>query len=227
MRALSHLFTLAAIFVMLSGRAAWAIPVTWQASGTVDYVVNVPPSDVLGDLETGTTWTLELTFDSEAIGTLLHAGTYPTYVYDDAVSARFRLGGFEYTNESGDIYVNADLPVHGVSTPLGGPGLVQFQFLKGWLGGGPDLNAGLGLLLASYNDLTAFDGQLPSVPHQYHPPDAKLGGLMWKSWLDGHNSEFGSSEFNPVPVPEPTSLVLVGSGLLLAAARRRKRNSGA
>lgn len=226
MRALSHLFTLAVFFVMLSGQAAWAVPITWQSSGTITHVVNEPPFDVLGDLEIGTTWTLELTFDPAASGTLLHPGANPTYRYDDAVSARFRLGEFEYTNATGDIYVNADLPVVGSSTPLGGPGLVQFQFLKGWLGGGPDLNAGLGLLLASYNDLTAFSGQLPSVPHQYHPPDGKLGGLLWKSWLPG-GSEFSSAEFNPVPVPEPTSLVLVGSGLLLAAARRRKRNSGA
>lgn len=228
MRALSHLIPLATLFVMLGGQTAWAIPITWQSSGTIDSVTNQVPDDVLGDLLVGTTWSLELTFDPEAAGTLLHAGENPTYWYDNAVTARFRLGDEEYTNDTGDIYVNADLPGFGYSK-LGGPGLVQFQFVKGWLGSGSDfLNTNLGLFLASYNDLTAFDGQLPTAPHQYQHPGSPFGGIRWMSSIGERHSEFYGGEFNPVPVPEPTSLVLLGSGLLLAAVRRRtKRTSGA
>lgn len=225
MRAAVRSALFAVICGVIGASNAWAIPITWEASGVLNYViVSSPPGDPLEGIHVGTEWTLELTFDSESPGTLAHPGTSPTYVYQDAVSARFRLGEYDYTNPNGDIFINADLPVIGHSTSLGGPGLVQFQFLDGWLGGagGPDLNFGIGLLLLSYNDLNAIDGSLPSVPNRA-PNQSALGGLMW-----GLNySQFGSSSFNPVPVPEPASMLLVGTGLALIAARLRKRKRSA
>ncbi len=227
MRAATRSVLLAAMCGVLVPSTAWAIPITWQASGVIDqFNSGAPPYPILEGIGLGTEWTLELTFDTDAIGTLLHPGINPTFVYTDAVDATFRLGGYEYTNSDGDIFVNADLPIVGSSTPLGGPGLVQFQFLRGWLGGGggPDLNAGLGLFLASYNDPNAINGGLPTIPNQYHPPGAQLGGLTWGSSVGtGNYSHFGSTSFNPVPVPEPTSLLLFGTGLTLAVWRARRK----
>jgi hypothetical protein len=207
---------------------AWAVPITWEASGVIEHVI--PDAfGTLDDLSVGTPWKLQVTFDPDTPGILLHPGDSPTYLYSDAISnTKFQLGAFEYTNPSGDIYINADLPVFGSSTALGGPGLVQFQWLQGWLGGngGPDLNTQLGLMLATYNDLNAVDGSLPFVPNR-SPVQSVLGGLEWDSELGGSGAQFTSSTFNPLPVPEPTSILLVGTGLGLIAARRRKRKHSA
>jgi hypothetical protein len=127
-----------------------------------------------------------------------------------------------YTNSAGDIYTNWDLPIGGCPAPTG---RVQFQWLGGWTGGtgGPDLNAGSGLMLASYIDLLALDGSLPSSPH----PGAAtaLSGLQWTT-LQAPTSQFVSSfdpQVAPTAVPEPASLLLVGSGVAFIARRFRRR----
>lgn len=208
--------------------SASAIPITWQASGVIERVSDTEPFGDLDAIAVGTSWILELSFDSDAPGILFPfgdpgiPGKPPTYVYRDAVNARFVLGTYEYTS-LGDIFVNADLPEIGTSTTLGKPGLVQFQMLNRWLGGtgGPDLNAGTGLMLASYNDANAVDGSLPIIP-VWSAEQGLIHGLLWTTFRSYPGAEFASS-FNPVAVPEPTSLLLVGSCLALLAVRRRAR----
>ncbi len=110
----------------------------------------------------------------------------------------------------------------GCGSSLGGSGLVQFQWLGGWSGGagGPNLNLFLGLLLASYNDVNAADGSLPTVPNP-SAVQSVLAGLEWDSslGLDPLQAQFTSS-FNPQPVPEPASWLLMATGLTMLAKRR-------
>jgi len=217
----------AALCVLVAVPSAWAIPVTWQASGVIDFKSDSEPYGELDLVVRGMPWTLTLTFDPDAPGRLLSdpASTRPpTYVYKDAVSSQFTLGSYEYTS-LGDIFVNADLPWLGTSTDDGKPGLVQFQILDRWTGGagGPDLNAGLGLMLASYNDANTFDGSLPSIP-VLSAEQGLFGGLLWTTLRSYPGSDFGSNTFNPAVVPEPTSLLLLGSGVALLATRRLRRS---
>lgn len=212
---------------VIGSGAAWATPVTWQASGVISSMSDQAPYGELDPMSIGTAWTLELTFDPDAPGVQMHPETSPTtYLYKDVVNAQFQLGGFEYTS-LGDIFVNADLPVYGSSTDDGKPGLVQFQMHDRWMGGagGPDLNAGTGLMLASYNDANTFDGSLPSLP-VWSAEQGLFGGLFWTTLRSYPGSDF-SAPFNPRVVDstvaaEPASLLLLGSGLALLAVRRRR-----
>lgn len=223
-RLLSVLFV---AICVIGVRSASATPITWHASGEIDSKID--EIGALNSVSLGTSWTLEVTFDPDTAGVLLHPGSSPTYVYDNAiVGAAFQLGDFEYTNAGGDIFTNADLPVVGSSTDLGGPGLVQFQWLKGWTGGngGPDLNLFAGLMLASFNDVNAVDGSLPTSPNPSAFQGA-LSGLLWDS-LSTPGAQFSSHSFTPVAaVPEPTSLLLVGTGVALLVARRRSKRKDA
>jgi len=203
-----------------------ATPVTWEASGTIG--TKADTLGVLTAIPIGTPWTLDITFDPATPGTLSPSCSSPTYIYTGAISNTvFQIGGSTYSNSGGTIYTNADLPVVGCSSALGGPGLVQFQWLRGWTGGagGANLNFGLGLLLASYNDVNAVDGSLPSIP--VRGPLSVLDGLEWDGTLNCSPfcAQF-TSTFDPRPVPEPASSVLLVTGLATAAiARRRRRHS--
>ncbi len=215
---------------VVGASGASAAPVTWQSAGTIDYVTDQNAS--LPGIVTGALWTLAVTFEPETPGELQNIlGNIPTYRYANAIQqTTFELAGFSYVNAGGDIYTNADLPYVGASTALGGPGLVQLQWRGGWTGGagGPNLNAGLGLFLASYNDVNALDGSLPVVPVR-SPEQGNLSGLMWNLTLPPGIAQFGSAQFNPqvdpltsmVPIPEPASMLLVGTGVALLARYRR------
>jgi hypothetical protein len=217
--------------VLIGAAPLSAAPVTWQASGQIGNIIN--PMGALNTIAIGTAWNLEITFNPDAAGVPQPCGA-PSIRYAGAISeTRFQLGAFEYTNAGGDIYTNSDLPVIGCSTPLGGAGLVQFQWLGGWTGGagGPNLNLDLGLLLASYNDVNAAGGSLPTTPNPSAVQSA-LAGLEWDSTLGGPLQHQFTSSFNPQavppqPVPEPASVLLVGAGMTLLARRRWAHRHGA
>jgi hypothetical protein len=211
------------MLLMLVSRDASATPVTWNATGHLNTVGDT--FGVLNPLAPGAQWMLSFTFDSDASATALSCGA-PTYRYAGAIKATtFQVGGFAYSNAGGDIYTNYALPVGTCGSPLDSLGLVQFQWLQGWVGspGAPDLNHNLGLLLASYRDMNSMTGALPFAPHM-HPTQSPFSGLEWDGVLGGGPIyEQFTSDFNPVsaPVPEPGTIVLVSIGAASIARRLR------
>jgi hypothetical protein len=208
------------ILMSIAGRAI-AAPVTWFATGTTH--ITLDQAGALSGLAEGTPWQLQFTFDPLASGTVNPGCAQPIYFYDNAItSTTLQVGGLVYTNATGDIYTNWDLPIGGCPTPSG---RVQFQWLGGWSGGtgGPNLNAGSALMLASYIDLLALDGSLPGSPTPGSPN--ALNGLQWTT-LQAPTSQFVSSfdpQLAPTAVPEPGTLVLLASGGLMAARRLRRK----
>lgn len=200
-----------------------AAPIMWQVSGSISHLTD--SAGVLDSIDVGVPWLLEFTFNPDALGHNVHPSLPTTYYYADAIGAtRFQLGDVVYTSAGGDIAVNYGLPIGNGVSNVSGQGLVQFQWLQGWSGGqgGPDLNWGVGLLLASYNDVNATNGQIPTFPN----PDSiqsALAGLLWDaSPGSGFGPQF-TAPFEPTPVPEPTSLLLLGSGIAALIAGRARR----
>jgi hypothetical protein len=223
-RRLHTLASVAIAFALVSAvdvRDVVGAPITWRASGSVHIFSD--PFGVLSGVPDGTPWQLEFTFDPTSSGTLLPITcTEPIYYYSGAISSTiFQLGSFTYTNPRGDVFTNWDLPIGSCPAPSG---MVQFQWLGGWVTqpGSPNLNFGAGLMLASYIDLVAVDGSLPFVPQMNG--GNQFSGLFWTSLFGPE--QFGSSfdpQVAPTAVPEPASLLLVGSGVAFIARRFRRR----
>jgi hypothetical protein len=134
----------------------------------------------------GKPWTLDITFDPSTLGSSLPWGSSSTLYKGAVTDTYFKIGGFTYTRSGGDIFTNCALPVGTCGTPLNSAGLVQFQWLGGWSGGtgAPNLNSGLGLLLASYKDLNALSGGLPAFPDP-SLAQSVFSGLEWDGMLGG------------------------------------------
>jgi hypothetical protein len=173
----------------------------------------------------GLPWNLTFTFEPETPRQSGICSTGNVGLYPNAITASFlQLGDFSYTFSSGraDIFTNADLPAVG----CGEGGIVQFHWLGDWLGspGAPLIH---GLLIASYFDEQACDGSLPAVPGAFPTSCGgqflALGGLQFWYDLPIQGDWFGSS-FNPQVVPEPGTWLLLSSGLVAIAARRRRRH---
>lgn len=217
----------------VGARQASASPITWSATGMIDSVSGTTPPwyehlALPGFIIPGLPWTLTFTFDPQTPA--VQRSCSNSFFYGGAISeTRFQLGGFTYTHtqpQAADIFTNADLP----ATGCGGGGIVQFHWNGGvdqWVGnpGAPILRTGL--MIASYFDEQACNGMLPAVPGPF-PSSCTgqflaLGGLaLWSYPLSfGGGTFVSSSTFSPSVVPEPGTWVLLGSGLAVAAFRRR------
>ncbi len=85
---------------LISAAPVSATPVTWQASGQINHLVD--PVGALTAISIGTNWTFDITFDPDTPGVLNGGCLTPTYRYAGAISeARFQLGDFTYTNGGG------------------------------------------------------------------------------------------------------------------------------
>ncbi len=225
----------------IGAERASASPITWGATGTIDSVfrgITLPWEEHLAlpdFIVPGLPWVLTFTFDPDTPG--VERSCPNSFFYGGAISdTRFQLGGFTYTHsqpEAADIFTNADLP----ATGCGSGGIVQFHWNGGldqWVGtpGAPVLYTGL--MIASYFDEQACDGSLPAVPGAF-PSSCTgqflaLAGLaIWSEPLDfdeDRGTFVSSSTFAPHVVPEPATWILIGSGLAIAAARRRRSRHG-
>jgi hypothetical protein len=229
----THLLTSFLLVVIINATSAHAAPITFRANGLIDNINDTaaPPDfpPLLDALAVGTPWQLEVTFESTTPATPLAVDTF-RYV-NAIVDARLQLDTFVYTNSGGDIYTNFGLPAG--APGFGGPGLVQFHWTGGWSGGlgGPNLNAGLGLTIFSWNDLSAVDGSLPTTP-AVSPDQGVLSGLYWSPFwgIPEISQDFTSADVNielvdVSEVPEPSTMLMLGSGIagLLAVRRSRGR----
>src|SRR5207244_2748127 len=84
----------------------------------------------------------------------------------------------------------------------------------------PNFPVPLFVITAQYYDLQALDGSLPAIPE----PLQDRGTRLYVNYPDpspGWHAEFSAS-IAPRVVPEPTTFLTLGSGLLTLAYRRRR-----
>src|SRR5262245_18117908 len=108
--------------LVMEPASARALPITLQASGQISSQID--PLGVLSGALAGTPWSLDVTVELDTPGILNGGCCTPSYLYAGALGVtQFQLGDHAYSNTVGDVFTNADLPVIGCSSALGGPGL--------------------------------------------------------------------------------------------------------
>lgn len=180
---------------------ASAAPIVWEASGTLTHLAPARPFvEPLPDfLVLGLPWSMTFEVDPSVEGMPVCTGGQ-AIVYDNAVQhTRLTLGDYAYRHGPADMFLNFFLP-HGRCDLEGGA--IDFY----WPGNGWTSEGDAPLL-------TAF-------------AIARAGGsLLFQAGEFG--GQFGGS-FVPEAVPmtampEPATVLLLGSGLAAAAWRRRRR----
>jgi hypothetical protein len=232
---------LALIFVAVTAVSTFAAPVTLRFSGNIEDVVrpeDAPWEDTswwtdLSALLEGMPWQLTVTYDSDAVGNQLIEPADPAiwggvWSYDDAVTAAsFVVGPYAYSATSGDIFTNYGLPYGIGPDPLiVGLGQVQFEFNPGlWVGAAGSPAIWEGNMIVSYNDTGAVDGTLPEFL-DVAPFQGLQSHLLWERIpAAGGGGQFYSAHGQIAveqiaAVPEPTTLALLGGGIVALIARR-------
>ena len=203
------------LWVLFGASSAIAAPVTWQDSGFITYVANQP---VFPGLSVGTPWALAVTFDPNGpfMPAALGQPGSNCNIYDSQ-SATFTLGGYSYANPGGRVWTNSLLPGNACSPAP--TGVIQFDWVGGWMlpPGAWDINAGV--LIAGYTDAVSHDGSLPLMPSL----TGINTGLGFYTPLTAPSPAFQDSTFAPTAVvPEPGTLVLLGIGIAYGLRRVRR-----
>ena len=204
---------LASVFVILLGvsRIATGTPITWQTTGTVGVIF---PGFCIGacltfDRPDTSAFTATFTFDPDEIPRRLGGGDIYSYHLQ---GASFQWGSTLsiWSCCIGFIDTNIGNPDFG-SDPHSGTFLVGIASVEA---------AGHGAILSLlFNDPRAVDGFLPSDPTQ---TTAFYGRLDWGGVGPNNQGQALLSLSNPVPVPEPSTLMLLAAGAAIARTFRRR-----
>jgi PEP-CTERM motif-containing protein len=186
-------------FTYLPIVSATATPVTWESVGTIGFASD--PMNLLPGVSSGSPYTFRFTFDpaatSDGLLSSLCGGTVSHFA--DPYAAEMAIGGSIYTlGTNGGIF-----EVYDVLSNQCSPTLVQFLFSN---------STPFAFLQASLGFPLASTGILPEFPS---------GNLTIFAQLSGGRGQL-SGVGNLHPVPEPTSLTLLGAGVAVAIIRRRR-----
>lgn len=210
------------VFAVAIATPVTAAPITWQDAGVIHGVFD-RNGNVLPGLTIGTPWSLQITFDPASPGRSTGGLGVSGCNTFDAGATVFTFGGFTYRASSGQVFTNSALPGTNCTAPTG---MIQFNFYRQWTQepGAWDLN--LGALLPAYYDAVHSDGSLPTDP-TFNPIQGVFAGLFWHDVTGNRDFQFYSGftpslAAQPTPVPEPGTLVLLGTGLAYAGRRRRR-----
>lgn len=215
---------------LLAATPTSAATITWFAANEVLSVSPWADSFVGPGLTAGTPWTLTVSFDPN----MAPARTiFPGCNQYSGVSSTMTLGSFSYTNSGGSIYTNAALPEVGCNglLPEGLAGNINFWYgTGGWQADDPrawDISRWGGITYAAYYDDLVKDGTLPSTP-TFAPHQGRYGGFEIENFelgtlLYGGDVRFQRIDEQPAPVPEPATIMMLGTGLALIARRRLRR----
>ena len=213
--------------------SAVAAPITWVSTGTwnPNNVWTLPYGSTGSSLPAAGPLVTTLTFDPTIPGTLA-CPTCVTY-YFPLLSATLQLGDQVFSASGGEIGADAYLPFLGASGV--DSGLIQFQFafrapsiVSEFY---PPSNGDVITVLAGYYDSAYVPGMLPTVPSQFSPSEfAVLGDFNFETIWFGNPTHFPYylSGFTPQvastlsPVPEPTTMALLGSGVLTIIGTRKR-----
>jgi len=200
--------------------------VSWEAFGVTNFQFNQFPGHPFSAPPIGTPWSISLQFDPNArVKTPATSASSPCYM--TPVTGSFNLGGTSYSLGSASAFTNSFLPSTncGVGEPgfNRAPGAIQFSMDPTALAG--DLwhlndQGGPTFLIASYMDLVHLDGTFPIVPTYANP-----GSILFFSDFFQFGAPFAPRavlDEQPSPVPEPTTLLLFGTGLAAAWRARRR-----
>jgi hypothetical protein len=189
-------------------RAVSASPLTWAFSGVVDKVTGSGWTAI--DIGALFTWTV--TFDPL---TPNQASCPPgSGLYSGAITgSTLSIGAYSWTGGAGSIEANAPQGTCGDFNT--GVSFREFN----WSGDAPDGTRLPFEVVATLFYLLPSDGSVPTLP----PPSARVQVNSPFAAAGGPSALTEVSEV-PVPVPEPATMALVGSGLAMMLGRRLRRS---